>query len=65
MNTITIPKKELREIVRENIREILKQESMNFRAMVLPFISQNEQKDIETRYNKPSRKIAKSIEIET
>jgi len=63
MSTITILKKELKTIIKESIREILEQESMKFRALVLPFISQKEQKDIEKRYNKPLRKTVKSIEI--
>ena len=64
MVTVTILKKELKTIVKESIREILEQESIKFRALALPFISQEEQKDIEGRYNKPSRKVAKSIKIE-
>jgi len=63
MATITIPKKELKTIIKESIREILEQESMKFRALFMPLVSQKEQRDIEKRYGKPSRKIAKSIEI--
>ena len=65
MATITIPKKELKTIVKESIREILEQESMKFRALFMPLVSQKEQKDIERRYGKPSRKVAKSLEIKT
>ena len=64
MSVITIPKKELKTIVKESIREILEQESMKFRALFMPLVSQKEQGDIEKRYGKPSRKIAKSTEIE-
>ena len=63
MATISIPKKELKTIVKESIREILEQESMKFRALLLPFVSQKEQKDIEKRYGRPSRKVAKSMEV--
>ena len=62
MATISIPKKELKTIVKESIREILEQESMKFRALFMPLVSQKEQRDIEKRYGKPSRKIAKSTE---
>jgi len=65
MVTTAILKKELKTIVKESIREIFEQESIKFRALALPFISQREQKDIEKRYSRPSRRIAKSIEIET
>jgi len=33
-------------------------------TITIPMISKKEQKDIEKRYGKPSRKIAKVIEIE-
>ena len=63
MTTITIPKKELKAIIKESVREILEQESMRLQALLLPSVSQKEQKDIEKRYKKPSRKVAKSIEV--
>lgn len=63
MATITIPKKEFKTLVKESVREVLTQELMTFRALLLPFVSQKEQKDIERRYGKPSRNIAKTVEI--
>ena len=63
MATISIPKKELKTIVKESIREILEQESMKFRALFMPLVSQKEQRDIEKRYGRPSRKVAKSMEV--
>jgi hypothetical protein len=63
MTTITIPEKKLKTIVKESLREILEQELMKFRALFTPVVSQKEQKDIEKRYGKPSRKTAKSIVI--
>ena len=63
MNTITIPKEELKTIVKESVREIFEQESIKFRALFMSLVSQKEQRDIEKRYGKPSRKIAKSTEI--
>lgn len=63
MNTITIPKKELKILIKESVREIFEQESVKFRALFMPLVSKSEQKDIEKRYAEPSRKIAKSIEV--
>ncbi|MDO9399271.1 MAG: hypothetical protein Q7T79_01090 [bacterium] len=63
MDAVTIPKKELKMIVKESVREVFQQELMKFRALILPFVSQKEQSDIEKRYNKPVRNIAKSIDI--
>ena len=63
MAAITIPKKELKIIIKESVREIFEQESVKFRALFMPLVTQKEQKDIEKRYGKPARKIAKSTEI--
>lgn len=63
MTTITIPKQELKIVVKQSVREVLTQELMKFRALLLSSVSQKEQKDIEKRYGKPSRETAKSIEI--
>ncbi|MCL4492391.1 MAG: hypothetical protein M1510_10930 [Nitrospirae bacterium] len=63
MSTSTIPKKELKAVVKESVREVLTQELMKFRALILPSVSKKEQKDIEKLYGKPSRKTAKSIEV--
>lgn len=63
MVTITIPKKELRAVVKESLHEVFIQELMKFRALLLPFVSQKEQREIEKLYNKPSRKVGKTIEI--
>lgn len=63
MTTITIPKEKLKTMIKESVREVLEQESTKFRALLLPFVSEKEQKDIEKRYGKPSRKSAKSFEV--
>ena len=64
MTTITIPKKELKAVIKESFREVFNQEIMNFRALFSLSVSEKEQKDIDKRYSKPSRKIAKTIDIE-
>ncbi|MBU4481629.1 hypothetical protein L6279_03480 [Candidatus Parcubacteria bacterium] len=64
MPTITIPKKELKAVIKESVREVFEQELMKLRASLLPFVSQGEQKDIEKRYGKPVRQTAKSIDVE-
>lgn len=64
MKTATLTEKKLKSIVKEGVREILEQELMRLRALALPEISKREQKDIENRYGKPSKKAAKSIEVQ-
>jgi len=63
MATITIQKKELKMIVKESVREALVQELMKLQALLLPFVSQKEQKNIEKLYEKPSHNIAESAEF--
>lgn len=63
MTTITIPKEKIKSLIKEGVQEVLTQELMKFRALLLPFVSAKEQKDIEKQYGKPSRKIAKTLEI--
>jgi len=40
MNTITIPKKELKTMLKESLREVFIQELMKFRALLLHFVFQ-------------------------
>ncbi|MBU2579169.1 hypothetical protein KKA09_03570 [Patescibacteria group bacterium] len=62
METITLLKKELKIVVKESVREVLVQELMKFRALLLPSVSQKEQKDTEKHYGKPVCRVVKSIE---
>lgn len=64
MPTIVTSKKELKIAVKESVREILDQELMKLRSLLLPFVSEKEQKEIERLYGKPSRKAAKSRKLE-
>lgn len=59
MVTLTSDKK-LRSLIKESVREVLGTELMKLRALALPEVSDKEQKDIEKRYGKPSRKRTKS-----
>ncbi len=64
MTTITTKKRELKTIIKESVREVLSQELMQLRALMMPLVSSKEQKDIERRYKKPSRKAAKTLEMQ-
>ena len=61
MNSTAMAKKELKDVVKESVREVLSQELMKFRALLLPSVSKKEQADIEKLYHKPSRRAAKTI----
>jgi hypothetical protein len=64
MNNIIISKKDLKILIKESVKEVLAQEIMRLRALMLPYVSKAEQKDIERRYKKPIRRAIKKIEIE-
>ncbi|UMX47953.1 MAG: hypothetical protein L7H18_00160 [Candidatus Nealsonbacteria bacterium DGGOD1a] len=64
MENITIGKKELKEAVRESVKEVFEQEFARLRASFLPFVSREEQDDIEKCYGNPARKSVKDIEVE-
>jgi hypothetical protein len=53
MRNITISKKDLKILIKESVKEVLEQEIMKLRALMLPYVSKAEQKDIERRYKKP------------
>jgi len=50
---------ELRNFIKENVREVLSAELFKLRALFLPSVSKKEQKDIERLYGKPLRRVAK------
>jgi hypothetical protein len=64
MSNIIISKKDLKILIKESVKEVLEQEIMRLRALMLPYVSRAEQKDIERRYKKPTRRAIKKIEIE-
>jgi hypothetical protein len=64
MRNITISKKDLKILIKESVKEVLEQEMIRLRALMLPYVSKTEQKDIERRYKKPLRRPIKRIEIE-
>lgn len=61
--SVRMHKNELKVAVKESVREVFAEELMRVRALLLPFASVREQKDIERRYGAPLRKAAKTVEI--
>ena len=54
----------LKVLVRKSVKEAFKSEFIKLRALLVPFISDVEQADIERRYKRPSRKAVASHDIE-
>lgn len=61
--TTTLTRKQLKKLVKESVKEVLDTELTKTRASLLSFVSPKEQKDIERRYKKLSRKVVKSYSI--
>ena len=59
----SVDTKKLKNLIKESVKEVLEVELMKLRALALPEVSPKEQKDIEKRYGKPSRKRAKSYTL--
>lgn len=55
-NTITIKKKELETIIRQNVKEDVSEEIMKLHSIILPYVSDEEQKEIESFHRKPAAK---------
>lgn len=63
MAEITISEEKLKNLFQEALKEVLSLEFMKLRADLLPFVSDEEQKEIEKLYGGPKRKVAKSLKI--
>ncbi len=53
---VTIDKNELYGLIKEAVREVLHEERFEFFLKGIPFVSEEEMKDIEKLYGKPSAK---------
>ncbi len=62
--TINLNEQKLKMLIKESVREGIKAEIFKLRAALLPYVDSKEQKEIEKKYGKPSRKIAKTYECE-
>ncbi len=63
---VTITKNELYSLIKEAVREVLHEETLEFFLKNIPLISKEEMKDIENLYGKPSpdKEVAFSETIE-
>ena len=54
----------IKQTIKESINEILEEEMMKLRAELVQYVSDEEQRDIESLYNTPENTVEKSIEFE-
>ena len=63
MSTTTITKQDLCEIVTTSVREALSVEMMKLRALALPYVSNQEQREIEKALRKGDDSTGKTISV--
>ena len=62
--TISFNEQKLKTLIKESVREGIRAEILKLRVAFLPYIDNKEQKEIEQKYGKPSRKVVKTYECE-
>jgi hypothetical protein len=61
MNVEMIQEAKLKEIVREAVRDAIAEEFGKLRLAIAPYISDEEQREIEEIYTKPSKKAVRTL----
>ncbi len=54
----------LKDIIKEALRDVLEEEVKKLRLLLTPYLSNEEQKEIEERYGEPSNDVAKTLNID-
>ncbi|MCL0065745.1 hypothetical protein M1N79_02510 [Dehalococcoidia bacterium] len=52
---------ELRQLVKEAVRDALEEEILKLRFLVAPYVSDEEQGEIERLYDEPSKEVARTL----
>ena len=61
MNLEAISENKFRKIVKDAVRDALEEEMVKLRLLITPNISDEEQKEIEISYKKPSKLVGKTL----
>lgn len=64
MNLKMADETKLKEIVKEAVKDALEDEIMKMRLLFAPYASDEEHKEIEKSYGKPSKEIARTLVLE-
>ncbi len=54
----------LKDIVREAVRDVLEEEMMKVKLLLTPYVSDEEQREIEESYREPSKQVARTLILE-
>jgi hypothetical protein len=61
MNLEMLSENKFKKIVKDAVKDALEEEMMKLRLLIAPYISDQEQKEIEKAYKKPSKQIGKTL----
>jgi translation elongation factor EF-Ts len=61
MNLEAISENKFKKIVKDAVRDVLEKEMAKLRLLIAPYISDEEQKEIEASYKKPSKRTGKTL----
>jgi translation elongation factor EF-Ts len=60
----TYDEEKLKDIIKEAVRDVLEDELMKMRLLLAPYISDEEQKEIEESYGEPSKEVVRALRLE-
>jgi len=61
MNLEALSENKFKKIVKDAVRDALEEEMAKLRLLIAPYISDEEQKEIEKGYKRPSKQIGKTL----
>lgn len=64
MNLETISENKFKKIIRDAVKDAIEEEMAKLRLLVAPYISDEEQKDIEKAYKAPSKQAGKTLSLQ-
>ena len=51
----------LKDLIREAVRDVLEEEVMKVKLLLTPYVSDEEQREIEESYGQPSKEVARTL----
>ncbi len=54
----------LKNIIKDAVRDVLEEEMIKLRLLFAPYISDEEQREIEENYRQPSKDVARTLTLE-
>ena len=64
MKLDAIDETKLKDIVKDAVRDVLEEEIIKLRLLFAPYISDEEQREIEENYKEPSKEITRTLTLE-